>query len=126
MEVIHNPRLLNLKEKSLRFRFKIIHINGKDNSGSDAMSRYLLEKASQEREENSIIYDEANFNALLVSVCSLSSIDNLLVLTWEKVQEETLKDGSIKNRTRLLQDVFPEHVSICQKEHLNISYSEIT
>ena len=42
-------------------------------------------------------------------MCSLSSIDNLQVLTWDKVQEETLEDGSLKNLMRLIQDGFPEH-----------------
>jgi len=109
MDDIHNPRLLNLKEKTLRFRFNIVHINGKINSGADAMSRYPSENAPKEYDEDDIIADEADFNALRVAVCSLSSIDNLQVLTWDKVQEETLKDGSLRNLMRLIQDGFPEH-----------------
>ena len=36
---IHNPRLLNLKEKTLWFRFKVIHVPGGMHCGPDYMSR---------------------------------------------------------------------------------------
>ena len=37
---IHNRRLLNLKEKTLRYRFTMAHVPGKRNLGPDAASRY--------------------------------------------------------------------------------------
>ena len=40
MELITNTRLRNLKEKTLGFRFRIIHIPGVKNMASDALSRY--------------------------------------------------------------------------------------
>ena len=109
MKDIHNLGLLNLKEKTLRVRFKMIHVNGKNNSGADAMSQYPSENASEEYDEDNMIADEAFFNALRVAVCSLSSMDNFQVITRDKVQEETLKDCSLKNLMRLIQDCFPEH-----------------
>ena len=36
---VHNPRLLNLKEKTLWFRFKVIHVSGGMHCGPDYMSR---------------------------------------------------------------------------------------
>ena len=39
MESIDNPRLVRLKEKTLGWRFKIIHIPGKKLCGPDALSR---------------------------------------------------------------------------------------
>ena len=39
LEDIPNPRLLNLKEKTLRWHFSIIHIPGKLHIGPDTMSR---------------------------------------------------------------------------------------
>ena len=36
---IENPRLFNLKEKTLRFRFKLVHVPGKKHQGPDATSR---------------------------------------------------------------------------------------
>ena len=40
LEDIKKPRLLNLKEKTLPFRFKIVHIPGKRNIATDAISRH--------------------------------------------------------------------------------------
>ena len=40
LDGIPNPRLRNLKEKSLRFRFQLIHIPGIHNKAADGMSRY--------------------------------------------------------------------------------------
>ena len=39
LEAIHNPRLLNYKLKSLRYRFSVHHIPGKKNVIPDTMSR---------------------------------------------------------------------------------------
>ena len=39
LEDIPNPRLVNLKEKTLRWQFSIIHIPGKFHIGPDTMSR---------------------------------------------------------------------------------------
>ena len=40
LEDIDNSRLENLKEKTLRFRFNIIHVPGVKNKVADATSRY--------------------------------------------------------------------------------------
>ena len=40
LDHISNPRLRNLKEKSLRYRFRMVHIPGVKNRASDATSRY--------------------------------------------------------------------------------------
>ena len=36
---IENPRLLSIAEKTLWFKFKVIHVEGKLNDGPDYMSR---------------------------------------------------------------------------------------
>ena len=40
LDNIENPRLLRLKEKTLQFEYKIIHIPGSSNTTADMMSRY--------------------------------------------------------------------------------------
>lgn len=40
LDNILNPRLRNLKEKTLRYRFTITHIPGARHCASDALSRY--------------------------------------------------------------------------------------
>ena len=44
---IENPRLLRLKEKTLPYDFKIIHVPGNQNSAPDAMSRHPTVDAQQ-------------------------------------------------------------------------------
>ena len=39
LDDIPNPRLRNLKEKTLRYRFRIRHVPGMKNKAADAMSR---------------------------------------------------------------------------------------
>ena len=40
MDQISNPRLRNLKEKTLRYHFRMVHIPGAKNRASDAISRH--------------------------------------------------------------------------------------
>jgi hypothetical protein len=40
LEDIPNPRLLNLKEKTLRYKFSLVHVPGSKNKSPDAASRY--------------------------------------------------------------------------------------
>ena len=40
LQDIDNPRLENLKEKTLRYRFRCVHVPGRDHTGADFTSRY--------------------------------------------------------------------------------------
>ena len=40
LDEVENPRLQRLKEKTLRFNFKIIHVPGVKNKAADATSRH--------------------------------------------------------------------------------------
>ena len=44
LEDIENPRILNLKQKTLQWRFSVEHVPGKDHHVADAMSRFPREK----------------------------------------------------------------------------------
>ena len=44
LEDIPNPRLRNLKEKSLRFSFKVFHVRGIKHRAADGVSRYPVGK----------------------------------------------------------------------------------
>ena len=41
---IENPRILNFKQQTLRWRFSVEHVSGKDHHVADAMSRFPTEK----------------------------------------------------------------------------------
>ena len=58
MEKIDNPRLIRLKEKTLGWRFKIIHVPGKKLCGPDALSRAM----TPVKEEAHMITGGQSFN----------------------------------------------------------------
>jgi len=48
MDSIENPRLLRLKEKTLMYRYEIVHVPGKSNAAPDAASRYPTHKGDED------------------------------------------------------------------------------
>ena len=54
MEDIPNPRLLLLKEKTLRYDYRIIHIPGKEQKAPDALSR--VEEETEDRNASTLRY----------------------------------------------------------------------
>ena len=60
---IHNRRLLNLKEKTLEFQYKIMHISAAKNKGPDAVSRYPTPTNSGEGDSTSNFVDEISIEA---------------------------------------------------------------
>ena len=51
LEDISNPRLLNLKEKTLRYRFELVHVPGAQHKSPDAASRHPTGK-EEHKERN--------------------------------------------------------------------------
>ena len=45
---IDNPSILNFKEKTLRWRFKVVLLPGKDHHEAYAMSRYPIKTSKEE------------------------------------------------------------------------------
>ena len=72
---IPSPRLYRMKERCLRFKFKIQHCPGKDNKGLDCMSRI-----HNNEEEEVLEYDEDEADNKLgaaISACHIASITKL-------------------------------------------------
>ena len=67
---VDNRRLLNLKDKSLAYSFRIIHVSGKKNAGADAVSRNPLSShsASSKNLPYSQTYDFKENGGLLSSI----------------------------------------------------------
>ena len=144
LEDIPNPRLRNLKEKTLRYRFNIIHIPGARNRTADAVSRHpaayesenmvlpddlftltshtghsgipsmLMEAVMQPAPEASSTEDSTLHSA----ICSLSSA-RLQSITWDRVRTTTNSDHHL---TRLLDLV--EHGSWPAKDDLPPAIAE--
>ncbi|CAG2237418.1 unnamed protein product [Mytilus edulis] len=78
---IDNRRLLNLKEKTLGYRFTILHVPGRKNLGPDAASRYpvgppdRLNLPGEAPELDSLVNMTAHYHDTLTSLC-LHTEDN--------------------------------------------------
>ena len=109
LEDIHNPRLFSIKEKTLRYSFKIVYIPGKNNQVADAVSRYPVKNSQDDELFNSSGMASLTPDEYIISTAinSLFSIDELKSVTWEKVEEETLKDTKMKKLLDLIQEGAP-------------------
>ena len=124
LEDIGNPRLLNLKEKTLPFRFKIIHVPGKMHKAPDATSRYPtgpkepsklhLEDDSHEEADALTILNarEEATEALLdkeIIHATASTLDTFHAITWQRLQEATTSDLVMQNLIEIIEEGFPIH-----------------
>ena len=106
---IENRRLLNLKEKTLAYKFNIVHVSGKKNAGADAASRYPApssqsSNATDPRTDET--FDIAEDGAMLSSISvSLYAITN--VVTWDMVREATSSDDSLQSLHEHILKGFP-------------------
>ena len=97
LDDISNPRLRNLKEKTLRYRFRIVHIPGVKNKASDCMSR--TPSGSRTPEKYHLEDDQENE---LESAAS-ASLDDLKSVTWDRVQIATSSDNTLTQLIDMLE-----------------------
>ena len=104
---IENRRLLNLKEKTMPYKFQIIHVSGTKNAGADTASRYPLPSSAKGVETlGDETVDIADDGSMLASMsASLQSVSN--VTTWDMVREATASDEHLINLQQVIQDGFP-------------------
>ncbi|CAC5367817.1 unnamed protein product [Mytilus coruscus] len=131
---IDNRRLLNLKEKTLGYRFTILHVPGRKNLGPDAASRYpvgppdRLNLPGEAPELDSLVNMTAHYHDTLTSLC-LYTEDNdtandtstvaaatcalnavITVVTWSMVREATASDPTFVNLIRQPEAGFPRRL----------------
>ena len=117
---IPNPRLRNLKEKSLRYKFMITHIPGVRHAAADAISRHPASPAEPlllpDDMVASIITPEFLGNALhthpspYTRACHQleSSSEIVTSVTWDMIRQETASDLSMKQLADLVDEGIPE------------------
>ena len=125
MNDIANRRLLNLKEKTLPYKFNLIHISGKRNAGADAASRYPASLLATSDSFMDDTFELAGDSAVLASVSSsLYAITN--VVTWDMIREATTSDETLQELQQLIVEGFPTdgcHLSPQVKPYLRIASS---
>ena len=107
---IQNRRLLNLKEKTLPFRFRIIHVSGRSNQGPDATSRYPAHQSGHLNlpcDPSTPPEDIAGDTNISSAACAtLYSVSD--VVTWDMVREATTSDDLLQQLGHIIQEGFPE------------------
>ena len=97
---ITNRRLLNLKEKTLAYRFTIHHVSGAKNRGPDAASRYPGSQPNEE-EKNDLA---ENMSIVAEAVDTLYTATNMV--TWEMVKSCTAEDSALQEVVKIIQEGF--------------------
>ena len=104
LDTIENPRLLRMKEKTLRFNFDIVHVTGKLNQAPDAFSRYPRKPEEGELEDNHQTEDDTSTAFALHQSSSLPSS-----ITWNRVNSEAAADVECVGLKEVIEAGFPDN-----------------
>ena len=129
LEDIPNPRLRNLKEKSLRYRFRIIHVPGARHAAADGVSRHPVGTGAPlllPDDVAPVLCDTHDFLAAIrasspdpVQVCTQSTATAPAVIksvTWDDVRLATSSDPSMCRLVEMIQGGFPALTSDLPRE----------
>ena len=121
LEDIDNPRLIRLKEKTLHYRFKMVHIPGVRNSTADSMSRHPVGEPIQLNLSDGFTATDIHatlhdFIAAIrtyeqcdMELCSGSNTMTEVVqsVTWDDVRLATTSDPIMSELSNVIEDGFP-------------------
>ena len=123
LDDIPNPRLRNLKEKTLRYRFKMVHIPGARHIATDTLSRHPVSEpmavelpddvcapctsASLPRDILTQLRADEETSAPLCSYAD--SVDNAIIqsVSWDDVRLATSSDPDMVTLLNFIEDGFP-------------------
>ena len=137
LENISNPHLMNLKEKLLRYHFKMIHVPGLKNLAADSMSRHPVGKATKmtliddisaldnaiehSNDHNSIPFLPGSFIANICisnesekfltsceNATTIHALNSLQSVTWDDVKVATNSDPGMSKLMTMIKDGIPE------------------
>ena len=97
LESISNPRLVSLKEKTLMYKYKIMHIPGKQHAAPDHMSRYPGGA------------DDGNIQQEITSMAHASKCaEGIQSISWNEIKREAQVDEECVTLSNIITDGFPE------------------
>ena len=128
LENIPNPRLRNLKEKTLQYKFRMIHIPGVKHRAADSISRH----PSGAPEKMTLVDDIASVHTFCrqastsldgirtqapdeeyvdAHMCHTFSLHSspLQAVTWDRVRTATSSDRNMHKLSELIDAGFPDH-----------------
>jgi len=116
LEGIENPRLLRIKEKTLRFDFEVVHVAGKDNHAPDAFSRHPRKLDQEELKWDADEEATSRVFAIQQSTTLPASI------SWDMVNAEATSDFECVGLKAVVEQGFPQNKNQLP-EHLKYFWS---
>lgn len=122
LEDITNSRLFRLKEKTLQFRFRMVHIPGVRNAAADSISRHpvgeptaldLLDEVNTEFPPVELSHDllatirTHHTEESVVCSQSMHSTEIIQSITWDNVRIATTSDPLMSELLNVIEDGFP-------------------
>ena len=117
LEAIPNPRLLRLKERSLRYKFQIKHIPGVRNAAADALSRHPVGNQDVvEQHQETFPVHMTSLAAIRTlephqsEICMANGNSSTIIqsITWQDVQLATSNDETMMQLYNLIEEGIPE------------------
>ena len=112
---ITNPRIYNLKEHTLPWKFAISHCPGKWQKGPDALSRYPVSQVFAVFSDDSIPPVDSDE---MLQVASISSLDHLGCVTFDDVVTAACADDHYQDLLNMVVGGFPEKRNATEPAHL--------
>jgi hypothetical protein len=140
LHAIANPRLRNLKEKTLRYRYRMIHVPGIKHKAADVASRYpsrsnhpetmhLPDDIAMLEEEPSnpslrdsrrsfmagvYVVEDTSFHGCIDDIIrnsATSTLNYIQCVTWNRVKVETASDENMNQLVSIIEDGMPDQKS---------------
>ena len=113
LEEIDNPRLLKLKEKTLRWQFDIIHVPGKTHIGPDTLSRKEVTIALTNIASDETPWDETDME-LIIEHQIAAAVP--APISWQQIREEVSRDKVMGLLADQISDGFPPDKKLLRLE----------
>ena len=104
LDEIENTRLFRLKQRTLPWRYDIVHLPGKSNHAADAMSRHPVANVSA-------FLDTDDHAEIAIAAAIRRDIASGLTLSWDTLIQETLKDATMQMLLHCVRTSFPQKLS---------------
>lgn len=92
LDDIENPRLLRLKEKSLIYKFKIVHVPGRKHAGPDALSRHPMEGRTVQLAALRVRDSEEMLECAVGAPVAALAASMVRAVTLDRVRQATVRD----------------------------------
>ena len=137
LDLIKNPRLQRLKERTMRYQFRIKHTPGKKNACADAASRYPVGNQEEPGSSMQVVLEESTICSSLCHVSEAAPVaesdleltvkhetmalmadsPHLQAVTWDRIKTAAARDTVCRDLVKVISSGFPHRKRDLQ-EHL--------